>query len=161
MDTIYLVETGIEWEGGSIKGTFHSLEKAESFIEDNFIAEAKTGKGWYDYALIYSLSLTEEGTVPKVVKSINLRDFMPPPFEAHYRVYNIEYDFDKTHGIKCDLSNAPSLPKQIMIVVYDKELVDPANKEQLEEYLSNNISDTTGFCHNGFKYNRLDPKHKR
>lgn len=153
MDTIYLVETGIEWEGGSIKGTFHSLEKAESFIEDKFIAEAKTGMGWYDYALIYSLSLTEEGAVPKVVKSINLRELMPPPFEANYRIYQIDYDTTKTEGTNFNL------PKELRVTIYDKETVD--NKDELETYLSDYISDITGFCHNGFKYNRLDPKHKR
>jgi hypothetical protein len=53
-----------------------------------------------------------------------------------YRCFNIKYDTDG-HKVK--------LPKEIIVEV-DKNL----NEDELEETLSDSISDKTGFCHMGF-----------
>jgi hypothetical protein len=54
-----------------------------------------------------------------------------------YTVTNIQYDTD---GAKVDL------PKTMEIVVPD----DVEGYEEIEEYISNEISNRTGYCHFGF-----------
>ena len=56
---------------------------------------------------------------------------------AKYTVYDIEYDTD---GAKVDL------PKRLEIEVPD----DVTDREEIEETLSDEISNITGFCHFGF-----------
>jgi hypothetical protein len=152
MDTIYLVETGFEWEPSRIRGSFFSMASAEAFVA-GYIARAKAGEFVEDYAEIYSLSLTKEGAVPEMVLSVNLRDFQPKPEIIEYRIHGIEYDFDKTDGITGP-EDYPNLPKEM---VYEF-IVGTDSEDNLESLLSDYISDTTGFCHNGFKYERLDPQ---
>ncbi len=54
-----------------------------------------------------------------------------------YIVTNIKYDTDG------DVSIAESLPKTLSITVNDEE-------EDVQEYISDEISNITGFCHMGF-----------
>jgi len=152
MDTIYLVETGFEWEGGRIRGSFFTMASAEAVVA-GYIARIKAGELMEDYAQILSLSLTEEGAVPQMVMSVNLRDFEPKPEIIEYRIHGIEYDFTNTDGINGP-EDYPDLPKEMVyefIVGHDSE-------DNLESLLSDYISDTTGYCHTGFDYERLDPK---
>ena len=56
-----------------------------------------------------------------------------------YKVTNIKYDTD---GQKVDL------PKEIEIIVPDD--VQSDGYEAIEEYISEEISNRTGWCHTGF-----------
>jgi uncharacterized protein YdeI (YjbR/CyaY-like superfamily) len=53
------------------------------------------------------------------------------------KVYNIDYDTD---------GEAVELPTELEIEVPD----DLTNKEDIDEYISDEISNITGFCHRGF-----------
>jgi len=57
--------------------------------------------------------------------------------EKTYIVTDIKYDTD---GEELDL------PKELTITV-------PADEEDVEEYISDEISNITGFCHKGFTTN--------
>lgn len=56
-----------------------------------------------------------------------------------YIVTNIEYDTD-------DTDDTSDLPKELIITVPS----DVEGDENIEQYISDKISDQTGFCHNGF-----------
>jgi hypothetical protein len=56
---------------------------------------------------------------------------------AKFKVYNIKYDTD---GVKV------KLPKELEINVPD----DITDREDIEQILSDEISNITGFCHFGF-----------
>ena len=58
-----------------------------------------------------------------------------------YTIYNIDYD--EGHG---------DLPKEITV-----ELPDALSQEELEQTLSDRISEETGFCHKGFMYRTGEP----
>ena len=61
-----------------------------------------------------------------------------------YKVWDICYDTDNDDSI------GKSLPTQLYIDIY------PENDDQVDELLSDAISEITGFCHFGFKYGSLD-----
>ena len=62
---------------------------------------------------------------------------------AVYRINNIKYDVDGRGSLKW-------LPKTLNCTVDDGLSVN-----EIEEALSDHISDTTGFCHNGFTFEKL------
>lgn len=69
------------------------------------------------------------------------------PFEKTIRIYNIDYDFDDD-----ELEGPINVPSVLRakVPVYLKG-------PELEEYLSDIISDTTGFAHHGFNYDLVKP----
>lgn len=58
-----------------------------------------------------------------------------------YSVNNISYDTD---GRKV------KLPTELII-----EIPDDIEEDDIEEYLSDEISNITGYCHFGFSYNKI------
>ena len=56
------------------------------------------------------------------------------------RVFDIEYDTD---------GEVVDLPTELEITVPDS--VDHADEYEVDEYVSDEISNITGFCHNGFQ----------
>jgi hypothetical protein len=64
-----------------------------------------------------------------------------------YYIHNIEY---VTDGELVDL------PTEMEIIVPDRL----KNEEEIKEYLSDNISNLTGFLHLGFSYHRIIPNEK-
>ena len=76
----------------------------------------------------------------------------------NYRIYDIEYDFEDTYGIETEADIlALNIPKELVMTVNDADCL-VGTTDHLEGLLSDYISDTTGFCHNGFKYERLEKK---
>lgn len=61
---------------------------------------------------------------------------------AEYKVYDIVYDTD---GEEISFS----LPDPLFVEI------DATGKEEIEEALSDAISNITGYCHNGFLYEPL------
>ena len=59
--------------------------------------------------------------------------------DVEYRVYDIEWDTD---GID------EGLPEEMTVVV-------PADEDDDEEYIANYITDDTGFCHKGFRVEKI------
>ena len=59
-----------------------------------------------------------------------------------YAITDIEYDTDDENLTKEDLD----LPKELVIEVSDEYETD----DEIEEYVSDEISNITGFCHKGF-----------
>lgn len=64
-----------------------------------------------------------------------------------YTCFDIKYDTDGEYAV---------LPTKLIIDV-DHRL----KGIELEEILSNAISDKTGFCHYGFKFKKMDKKKKK
>ena len=62
------------------------------------------------------------------------------------RVFNIDWDVDD----KKDLENLPTEVRCIVFNGADVENID--NQDEVEDYLSEKLSDDYGFCHNGFDY---------
>ena len=58
----------------------------------------------------------------------------------HYRVFSIRYDID---------DGPASTPEELIIGVPAEEM------ERLEDFLSDEISQQTGWCHNGFQYEEV------
>ena len=56
-----------------------------------------------------------------------------------YKVSGIDYDTDG--------EDIPTLPKELEIIVHHSQY---ETQEEIEEYLSDQISEQTGFCHKGF-----------
>jgi hypothetical protein len=61
----------------------------------------------------------------------------------HYIVFDIKYDIDDIDDIE--------LPKKISIPV---DINIAKDTDQLEEYLADQISNITGYCHFGFHYRK-------
>jgi hypothetical protein len=60
-----------------------------------------------------------------------------------YQVSDIKFDTD---GIETDLATN-------MIIEVDDEITD---KDEIEEFISDEISNQTGYCHFGFTINNLE-----
>lgn len=64
-----------------------------------------------------------------------------------YQVYDIIYDLDPED---IEVRDQLQLPTTIDIEVPDG--IQAEGEDEISEYLSDEISDRTGFCHFGFKY---------
>lgn len=67
-----------------------------------------------------------------------------------YRVTDIEWDVDD-----------PEFPGQTALELglpdaMTVELEDGLDDDEAEEFISDEITDTYGFCHNGFKYEKIE-----
>lgn len=65
----------------------------------------------------------------------------------NYKVYDIDYDTDGDDAILADL------PSIIEIGVEESIASD---QYELEDYLSDKISELTSYCHNGFNFKKLE-----
>ena len=59
-----------------------------------------------------------------------------------YNVYDIKWDTDGQHI---------ELPTELIIIIPNDVFLE-MNEYDIEEYISDEISDITGFCHRGFKF---------
>lgn len=59
-----------------------------------------------------------------------------------FKVFNINWDVD-------DIEELEGLPKVINVVIEDNNNMDD---DDIEEYLSDYITDEYSFCHDGFNY---------
>lgn len=65
-----------------------------------------------------------------------------------YRVYGIGWDANDIEKM--------DLPKEIEVELTEGEEVENLNDdEEVEDYLSDYITDETGFCHFGFSYEEI------
>lgn len=62
-----------------------------------------------------------------------------------FQIKNIQYDTDG------ELVDLPETFEVDANVVYEKGQVDPDDEQGIEDFLSDYISDQTGFCHFGFE----------
>ena len=60
----------------------------------------------------------------------------------NYKVYNIKYDVD--------YDDSGPLPTKLTFEIYPQG----DTEDEVEELLSNAITDYTGWCHNGFDYEK-------
>lgn len=65
-----------------------------------------------------------------------------------FKVFGIKWDVDS----KADLKH---LPKEMRVVISSNEVCDIMDEEEIEEYISDFISDETGYCHDGFNYKEI------
>lgn len=65
-----------------------------------------------------------------------------------YRVFNIDWDVVD----ECDGMNMPDLPNKMEIEIDDELKED----WEIEEELSDKISDVFGYCHYGFEYEKVE-----
>lgn len=62
-------------------------------------------------------------------------------------VKNIEWDADEVDAV--------NLPKKMKLNIDEAELDNPNDDDELSDYISDKISDDTGWCHNGFEFYRI------
>lgn len=79
----------------------------------------------------------------------------------NYVLREISWDLDDEDG-----SPAPSLPNEVSLSLTDKEVEDAIEGLDAEDHdyaigdvLSDKLSDTYGFCHNGFFYDKAPDVH--
>lgn len=61
-----------------------------------------------------------------------------------YRVFDISWDANDTEKM--------DLPKSIDVVITSADVGDLDNQKEIEDYLSDYITNETNFCHWGFQY---------
>lgn len=61
-----------------------------------------------------------------------------------FRVYGIRWDATR--------EERKSLPKEMEVTVTEADVDDISDDYEVEDYILDHISDETGFCHNGFRY---------
>lgn len=67
------------------------------------------------------------------------------------RVFDIDYDIDYDNDYDTDDEIIADLPNTIEFM-----LDDQTDTYEMEQYISDEITNITGFCHNGFNYGRVD-----
>lgn len=76
-----------------------------------------------------------------------------------FHIFNVKWDFDSVdfeRELGCDDLDTSKVPTDFNISIDDRLL--SRSKEELEDIISNSISETFGFCHFGFEYESIDDK---
>ena len=66
-----------------------------------------------------------------------------------YLCYDILWDVD-------DEDDLDELSTKMEVTINDSDGIDTDNEEELTEFLSEKITNYTGFCHDGFLYKQLN-----
>lgn len=74
------------------------------------------------------------------IKKLNIMDYIK------VKVNDIKWDTD---------GEEVELPKNLIMEIWHKELDDVNDDFELEEYISDTLSNMYGFCHFGFKFTRI------
>ena len=67
-----------------------------------------------------------------------------------YKVYDINWDVDNE-------KERTFLPSVMRVPIFDDSVEDVNNREEIEEYISEYITEDTGYCHDGFRYKEITP----
>ena len=67
-----------------------------------------------------------------------------------FKVFNIKWDLDEPEDINC-------VPNEMIVDISNKEIDNLNNEEEIEDYISDFISDEIGFCNDGFDYIEIIP----
>jgi len=122
-------------EGDENGNTFMFRNKPFELVSNNYFASQGFFEALANETIVWeSDELKEEKKLPEVQEMIKYHKV------TEYVVSDIEYDTDG--------ENYPTLPLELTITVHHCD--DLVSYEEIEQYISDKISDETGFCHTGF-----------
>lgn len=76
--------------------------------------------------------------------------------ERKFSVYLIDWDIDDDDMTPEEIAEVKSgLPDEVTITIPDSEFIDPDDSVELEDYISDKLSDEYGFCVNGYNYSEI------
>lgn len=121
-------------EGDENGSTFMFRNKPFELVSNNYFATQGFFEAMANETIVWeSDNLKEEKKIPEFMEMVNYHKI------TEFEINDIEYDTDGEYY--------PTLPKSIKVEVHHSSY---STYEEIEEYLSDQISVQTGFCHKGF-----------
>jgi|TARA_R110000851_G_scaffold281736_1_gene435203 hypothetical protein len=121
-------------EGDDDGNTFMFRNNPFGLVSNNMFASQGFLEALANEEIVWESDyLLNEKKIPEFMEMINYHKI------TTYKVSGIDYDTDG--------EDIPTLPKELEIIVHHSQY---ETQEEIEEYLSDQISEQTGFCHKGF-----------